>query len=59
MIVHRPEALDLLGAIAEQRDRIGAELAAMPGVTAYPSDANFVLFVPEAPAGWGETAEVG
>ena len=48
---HRPEALDLLGAIAEQRDRIGEELTAMPGVTAYPSDANFVLFVPEAPAG--------
>jgi len=48
---HRPDALKLLGAIGEQRDRIVAALAAMPRVTAYPSDANFVLFVPEAPAG--------
>lgn len=48
---HRPEALTLLDSIAAQRDRIVAALDAMPGVTAYPSDANFVLFVPEAPAG--------
>jgi histidinol-phosphate aminotransferase len=48
---HRPEALTLLDSIAAQRDRIVAALDAMPGVTAYPSNANFVLFVPEAPAG--------
>ena len=31
---------------APQRDRILASLGAMPGVTVYPSDANFVLFTP-------------
>lgn len=31
-------------AIRSERSRMAAELAAMPGVTAYPSDANFILF---------------
>ena len=44
---HRDEANALLGAIRVQRDRIIDELGSLAGVTAYPSDANFVLFVPE------------
>jgi histidinol-phosphate aminotransferase len=43
---HAPEAVAVLGSIREQRDRILDALAAMPRVTAYPSDANFVLFLP-------------
>lgn len=35
--------------IRGERGRVATELAAMPGVTAFPSDANFVLFrVPDA-----------
>jgi histidinol-phosphate aminotransferase len=35
--------------IRSERSRVMAELAAMPGVTPYPSDANFILFrVPDA-----------
>jgi len=51
---HRTEALQLLDAVRRQRDRIAAELAVMPGVTAHPSDANFVLFIPpgDAAAVW-------
>jgi histidinol-phosphate aminotransferase len=47
---HRTEAFQLLGAIAEQRDRLVAGLGALPGMTVYPSDANFVLFVPPGDA---------
>jgi histidinol-phosphate aminotransferase len=43
---HRTEALQLLDAVKRQRDRIAAELAVMPGVTVFPSEANFVLFIP-------------
>jgi len=43
---HAGEATAMLGAIRAQRDRIFDRLSAMPGVTAYPSDANFVLFTP-------------
>jgi histidinol-phosphate aminotransferase len=43
---HSAEALALLDSIRVQRDRIVRALAAMPGVTAFPSDANFVLFLP-------------
>lgn len=43
---HAPEALAILDAIRTQRDRIVDALGAMPGVRAYPSDANFVLFTP-------------
>jgi histidinol-phosphate aminotransferase len=42
----RAEATRLLDSIREQRDRIVAELERMPGLTVYPSAANFVLFVP-------------
>jgi histidinol-phosphate aminotransferase len=40
----------LLDAICTQRDRILSALRSMPGVTVYPSDANFVLFVPPGDA---------
>jgi histidinol-phosphate aminotransferase len=48
---HRDEATSLLEAIRVQRDRITRELRALPGTTVYPSDANFVLFVPPGDAG--------
>lgn len=58
---HRTEALALLDAIRVQRDRIVATLQGMAGVTAYPSDANFVLFVPpgDAVAVWQELLDRG
>jgi histidinol-phosphate aminotransferase len=40
---HSSETLELVSAIARERDRIVLELDAM-GVTTFPSDANFVLF---------------
>lgn len=43
---HQREADELLEAIRSQRDRIAGALRAVPGMTVYPSDANFVLFVP-------------
>ncbi|MGH2540900.1 MAG: histidinol-phosphate transaminase [Actinomycetota bacterium] len=43
---HRGEALSLLDTIRIQRDRLVRELGATPGITVFPSDANFVLFVP-------------
>jgi histidinol-phosphate aminotransferase len=45
-LAHAGEALALLDAIRAQRDRILEALVTLPGVTAYPSDANFVLFTP-------------
>ncbi len=47
---HRSEALQLLEAVRRERDRVAAELRVMPGVVVYPSDANFVLFVPPGDA---------
>ena len=47
---HAGDAEGILGAIRAERDRIVAALEAMPGTTVYPSDANFVLFVPPKPA---------
>lgn len=47
---HASEALSMLDAVRAQRERILRELSAMPGVSVYPSDANFVLFVPPLPA---------
>jgi histidinol-phosphate aminotransferase len=51
---HRVEALALLESIRVQRDRITRELRSIPDTTVYPSDANFVLFVPpgDATAVW-------
>ena len=47
---HQKEALAILDAIRDERDRILTSLRAMPDVVVYPSDANFVLFVPPKPA---------
>ena len=47
---HAGEAMSILDAIRGQRDRIVGALSAIDGMTVYPSDANFVLFVPPAPA---------
>ena len=46
---HTAEAMSMLDSIRAQRDRIVRELSAVPGMTVFPSDANFVLFVPPAP----------
>ena len=58
---HRAEATALLEAIRVQRDRMTRELRSMPGTTVYPSDANFVLFVPpgDATALWQGLLERG
>ncbi len=58
---HAAEAMAILEAIRIQRDRIVRTLGTMPGVTAYPSDANFVLFLPPRPASdvWQELLERG
>ena len=47
---HAKEAVAILDAIRDERDRILAALRAMPDMTVFPSDANFVLFVPPKPA---------
>ena len=49
-IHHAREAMAMHGAIRIERDRIFADLSAMENITVYPSDANFVLFVPLRPA---------
>ncbi|HYJ60387.1 MAG TPA: histidinol-phosphate transaminase [Actinomycetota bacterium] len=58
---HRDDAIAAIAAIRSERDRIAAALAAMPGVTAYASDANFVLFVPpgDAVAVWQSLLDGG
>jgi histidinol-phosphate aminotransferase len=43
---HAGEAMAILRSIREQRDRIVEGLTSIDGLTVYPSDANFVLFVP-------------
>jgi histidinol-phosphate aminotransferase len=50
-IRHAAEAMALLEPIRDQRDRLISELRRIPGLTVYPSDANFVLFVPPVDAG--------
>ena len=50
-LAHAADALSILDQLREQRDRILVALSQMPGVTAYPSDANFVLFRPPGDAG--------
>jgi histidinol-phosphate aminotransferase len=47
-LYHAGEAMEILDAIRKERDRLFEALSRIEGVTAYPSDANFVLFrVPE------------
>lgn len=48
---HREDALRILGDVRSQRDRILEELSALPDMTVWPSDANFVLFRPSSDAG--------
>jgi histidinol-phosphate aminotransferase len=48
---HQDEAMAMLDGIRAQRDRIVDELTGMDGIMVFASDANFVLFVPSAPAG--------
>ena len=43
---HATEAMAILEAIRIQRDRIVDALTAIAGITVFPSEANFVLFVP-------------
>jgi histidinol-phosphate aminotransferase len=47
---HSEDAMRILDAVREQRDRILDELSGVPGITVYPSDANFVLFRPSGDA---------
>jgi histidinol-phosphate aminotransferase len=57
----RDDMAPILEAIRAQRERLLRELSALPGVTVYPSHANFVLFVPPRDAGevWKELVERG
>jgi histidinol-phosphate aminotransferase len=58
-IRHGDETLELVKAIAQQRDRIAMELQAM-GIRTYPSSANYVLFeVDEAERVWNALLERG
>jgi histidinol-phosphate aminotransferase len=43
-LYHAAEAMEILDAIRKERDRLLEALSRIDGVTAYPSDANFVLF---------------
>jgi histidinol-phosphate aminotransferase len=47
---HRDEAMAILGAIRDERDRLFETMSKMPGVSPFPSEANFVLFRPDRPA---------
>ncbi len=49
-LANADDALVILGTLRDQRDRILEALSQMPGVTAYPSEANFVLFRPPGDA---------
>jgi histidinol-phosphate aminotransferase len=57
---HKDDALAILDAVRQERDRILAELPALE-VRAFPSDANFVLFRPPRPAQevWRELLDRG
>jgi histidinol-phosphate aminotransferase len=47
---HADDALALIDDVRRQRDRLLEELGRFPDTTVFPSDANFVLFVPPRPA---------
>lgn len=51
---HADDAMRILDAVREQRDRILDGLGQLGGVTVFPSEANFVLFIPpdDAVATW-------
>ncbi len=58
---HADDALSIVDDIRQQRDRLLHELGAMRDVAVYPSDANFVLFIPPRPAHdvWGDLLDRG
>lgn len=58
---HQDEAMTMLDGIRAQRDRIVDALTRMDDITVFGSDANFVLFVPAAPAGevWRQLLDRG
>lgn len=49
-LAHADDALAILATLREERDRILETLSQMAGLTAYPSEANFVLFRPPGDA---------
>lgn len=60
-LAHADDALRILDAVREQRDRILDGLAQMDGLTVFPSEANFVLFLPpgDAKAVWHSMLDRG
>lgn len=61
LLTHHRDALRAhTGAVVAERERVFAALAALPGVEAFPSRANFVLFrSPDASARWQRLAARG
>lgn len=51
VLAHRTEFEERIALIIRERDRLYAALQAMPGVEAYPSEANFILFRTPLPGG--------
>jgi histidinol-phosphate aminotransferase len=47
---HAREAMAILDSIRAERDKIVTELGKIRDITVFPSDANFVLFIPPLPA---------
>jgi histidinol-phosphate aminotransferase len=60
-LLHTEEAKAIVESIRAERDRLLEGLMALPDVVTYPSDANFVLFKPDKPAGlvWQELLDRG
>ncbi|MEW5897619.1 MAG: histidinol-phosphate transaminase [Bacillota bacterium] len=50
VLAHREEFRKMTDAIRQSRDALGQELASLPGITVFPSEANFILFRTPRPA---------
>ncbi len=50
-LAHQGEFAKMIEAIVRDRDKLSQELASLPGVTVFPSEANFILFRTRLPAG--------
>lgn len=50
VLAHREEFLKMIDAIRQSRDALKQELASLPGMTVFPSEANFILFRTPLPA---------